>query len=131
MKLEECPVRRTMKFIGGKWKPIILFYLKEGTKRSAELSRRIPEASSKVLTEQLRELERDGVIRRKIHATVPPKVEYSLTELGDSLRPVLQALCDWGRKIDDHGKPPQRVPREAKRNAINRDLFGTAVKHAL
>ena len=97
MKLEDCPVHATMKFIGGKWKPIILNYLKEGKKRSAELARYIPEASGKVLTAQLRELERDGIIRRKIFPTVPAKVEYSLTDLGKSLRPVLKALADWGR----------------------------------
>jgi DNA-binding HxlR family transcriptional regulator len=114
MKLEECPVRRTMKFIGGKWKPIILFYLKEGTKRSAELSRRIPEASPKVLTEQLRELERDGLIQREIFPTVPAKVQYSLTERGNSLQPVLQAMCDWARKIDHGDKPRQDVPHETE-----------------
>jgi DNA-binding HxlR family transcriptional regulator len=65
-------------------------------KRSAELARYIPEASGKVLTAQLRELERDGIIRRKIFPTVPPKVEYSLTDLGKSLRPALKALADWG-----------------------------------
>lgn len=90
-----------MKFIGGKWKPIILYYLKEGTKRFAELARYIPQASGKVLTAQLRELERDGIIRRKIFPTVPPKVEYSLTVLGKSLRPVLEALADWGQT---HGR---------------------------
>ena len=99
MKLEECPVHHTMKFIGGKWKPIILYFLQEGTKRSAELSRQIPEASAKMLTQQLRELERDGVVQRKIYATMPPKVEYSLTELGDSLRPVMKSLCDWGDAV--------------------------------
>ena len=97
MKLTDCPVHDTMKFIGGKWKPIILYYLKEGTKRSAELARYIPQASGKVLTAQLRELERDGIIRRTIFPTVPPKVEYSLTVLGESLRPVLKALADWGQ----------------------------------
>jgi len=101
MKLEDCPVRGTLKFIGGKWKPIILCHLKEGKKRSAELARYIPEASGKVLTAQLRELEKDGIIRRKIFPSVPPKVEYSLTELGKSLRPVLQALADWNK---NHGR---------------------------
>jgi DNA-binding HxlR family transcriptional regulator len=130
MKLEECPVHRTLKFIGGKWKPIILFYLKEGTKRSSELSRRIPQASPKVLTQQLRELERDGVIRRKIHPAVPPRVEYSLTQLGNSLRPVLQAMCDWGMKIDDSEKPRQDIARGTNNEgAIDSNLLATAVKN--
>ena len=98
MRLEDCSVHDAMKFIGGKWKPIILYYLKHGPKRSAELGRYVPEASSKVLTAQLRELERDGIIHRKVFPTVPPKVQYSLTPLGQTLRPVLQALGDWGKK---------------------------------
>jgi len=97
MKPEDCPVHRAMKFIGGKWKPIILFYLKDGTIRSADLARQIPEVSGKVLTSQLRELERDGIIARRIYPSVPPKVEYSMTPLGESIRPVLKALAEWGR----------------------------------
>ena len=96
MKLEECPVHVAMKFIGGKWKPIILYYLKEGSKRSAELARCIPQASGKVLTAQLRELERDGIIERHLLPTVPVSVTYSLTKLGATLSPVLKALAIWG-----------------------------------
>jgi DNA-binding HxlR family transcriptional regulator len=98
MKLEDCHVHDTIRFIGGKWKPIILYYLKDGKKRAGALANYVPEASGKVLTAQLRELERDGLIHRKIFPTVPPKVEYSLTDLGESLRPVLKALADWGKK---------------------------------
>ena len=109
MKLQDCPVHHTLRFIGGKWKPIILYYLKEGTKRSSELSRQIPEASGKVLTAHLRELERDGIIRRTVFATVPPTVEYSLTEVGNSLRPVLEALADWGKTHGLKAKAQQPV----------------------
>ena len=91
-----CPVKATMDLIGGKWKPIILYYLKEGTQRFGELQRLIPHATKKMLTQQLRELEGDEIIRRKIYHQVPPKVEYSLSEHGKSLKPVLEAMAAWG-----------------------------------
>ena len=94
--LSECPVRATLGVLGGKWKPVILFYLGEGTHRFSELRRRLPEATQKMLTQQLRELEADGVIVRKIHPQVPPKVEYSLTPYGRTLKPVLKEICRWG-----------------------------------
>ena len=87
---------RTLEVIGGKWKPIILHYLSEAPRRSGELGRLIPQASGKMLTQQLRELEADKIIRRKIYRQVPPKVEYILTPLGESLRPVMIAMCAWG-----------------------------------
>jgi DNA-binding HxlR family transcriptional regulator len=78
------------------WKPIILHYLSEAPRRSGELGRLIPQASGKMLTRQLRELEADKIIRRKIYRQVPPKVEYILTPLGESLRSVMLAMCAWG-----------------------------------
>jgi DNA-binding HxlR family transcriptional regulator len=96
MKYKECPITRTLEVIGGKWKPIILHYLSEAPRRSGELGRLIPQASGKMLTQQLRELEADKIIRRKIYRQVPPKVEYILTPLGESLRPVMIAMCAWG-----------------------------------
>ena len=96
MKYKECPIVRTLEVIGGKWKPIILHYLSEAPRRSGELGRLIPQASGKMLTQQLRELEADKIIRRKIYRQVPPKVEYILTPLGESLRPVMIAMCAWG-----------------------------------
>src|SRR5215472_3989324 len=96
MKPEDCPVRVTVSVIGGKWKPLILFYLKHRTMRFNEFRRMIPEATKKVLTQQLRALERDGIITRKIYPEVPPRVEYSLSEYGESLRPVLASMADWG-----------------------------------
>jgi DNA-binding HxlR family transcriptional regulator len=96
MKYKECPIVRTLEVIGGKWKPIILHYLSQAPHRSGELGRLIPQASGKMLTQQLRELEADKIIRRKIYRQVPPKVEYTLTPLGESLRPVMIAMCAWG-----------------------------------
>ena len=87
---------RTLEVIGRKWKPITLHYLSEAPRRSGELGRLIPQASGKMLTQQLRELEADKIVRRKIYRQVPPKVEYILTPLGESLRPVMIAMCAWG-----------------------------------
>lgn len=98
MDLKKCPVHAAVVVLGGKWKPIILFYLKEGTRRFGELRRLVPGATQKMLTQQLRELERDGIVTRKVYHQVPPKVEYSLTTYGRTLRPVLEELCKWGEK---------------------------------
>jgi len=98
MKIDEfnCPVKATMEIIGGKWKPIILYYLKDGTQRFGELQRLIPNITKKMLTQQLRELERDKIIERKVFHQVPPKVEYSLSKYGKSLKPVLELMANWG-----------------------------------
>ncbi|HEY0945876.1 MAG TPA: helix-turn-helix domain-containing protein [Opitutaceae bacterium] len=96
MNYNQCPIMRTLEVIGGKWKPIILHYLEVEPRRAGELARLIPHASPKVLTEQLRELERDGVISRTVHSVVPPRVDYALTVLGQSLVPLLDAMCQWG-----------------------------------
>jgi DNA-binding HxlR family transcriptional regulator len=98
MKYNECPVMRTLEVMGGKWKPIILHYLNEAPRRSGELSRLIPQATGKMLTQQLREMQRDGIVKRKIYHQVPPKVEYSLTARGDSLRPIILAMCTWAEE---------------------------------
>jgi DNA-binding HxlR family transcriptional regulator len=93
-----CPVKLTTDVIGGKWKPLILFYLENGTQRFGELRRLIPGMTKKMLTQHLRDLERDEVIRRKVYAVVPPKVEYSLTKHGQSLKPILKLMSAWGAK---------------------------------
>ena len=102
---EGCPVEATLKIIGGRWKGIALFHLlMEGTLRFNELKRKCAGVTQRMLTKQLRELEADGIISRKVYAEVPPKVEYSLTKKGDSLRPILLALKDWGLKNALSGK---------------------------
>src|SRR5882724_10755079 len=91
-----CPVKLTTSVIGGKWKPLILFYLEGGTLRFGELQKLIPGMTKKMLTQHLRDLERDEVVRRKVYAVVPPKVEYSLTRHGESLKPILKLMSAWG-----------------------------------
>ncbi|SDF14137.1 winged helix-turn-helix transcriptional regulator [Sporolituus thermophilus] len=91
-------VKTTLKTIGGKWKPVILCFLKEGVMRFSELKREIPEITEKMLTQQLRELEQDGIISRKVYPQVPPKVEYSLTEYGQTIQEVLDVMYKWGRQ---------------------------------
>ena len=91
-----CSVEAAISLIDGKWKCVILFHLEEGTLRFNEIRRRIPGVTQRMLTNQLRELEADGLVHRKIYAEVPPKVEYSLSPLGRSLSPVLVALKHWG-----------------------------------
>jgi len=94
----ECPVRLTAETIGGKWKPLILYYLEGGTRRFSELQRLIPGTNKKMLTKHLRELERDELVHRNVFAQVPPRVEYSLTRHGQSLRPILVQMSAWGKK---------------------------------
>jgi DNA-binding HxlR family transcriptional regulator len=91
-------VEATLEVIGGKWKCVILCHLTRGKKRTSELKRLIPNITQKMLTQQLRELEKDGVINRIVHNQVPPKVEYELSEYGWSLKGILDALCAWGEK---------------------------------
>jgi DNA-binding HxlR family transcriptional regulator len=92
----KCPAEATLHVIGGRWKVIILWHLFQGRQRFSALRRGIKGITQKVLTQQLRELERDGIVHREVFPTVPPKVEYSLTPRGETLRPVLQAMCAWG-----------------------------------
>jgi DNA-binding HxlR family transcriptional regulator len=102
MPLEESDgtvfVQTTLKIIGGKWKLLILWNLREQEKRFSELKRLIPEISEKMLVQQLRELERDEIVNRKVETDVPLKVTYSFTEYGKTLIPIFQPLCDWGRE---------------------------------
>jgi DNA-binding HxlR family transcriptional regulator len=93
-----CPVKLTAEVIGGKWKPLILFYLEDKTRRFSELQRLIPGTTKKMLTKHLRELERDEIVHRKVFAQVPPRVEYSLTRHGQSLRPILMQMSSWGKR---------------------------------
>ena len=94
--LPACPVETTLTLIGDKWKVLILRDLLPGTKRFGELKRSIGNISQKVLTAQLRDMEEKGLVSRKVYAEVPPRVEYTLTELGYSLSPILDAMKAWG-----------------------------------
>lgn len=91
-----CPVEATLDVIGGKWKCVILFHLLSGTKRFNEMRRLMPDVTQRMLTRQLRELESDQIIERTVYPEVPPKVEYSLTDFGRTLEPILRMLQQWG-----------------------------------
>lgn len=94
---EECTVEAALEVIGGKWKLVILGHLLEGTKRFGELDRALPGITPRMLTRQLRELETDGLVLRTVYQQVPPKVEYSVTAVGESLRAITDQLEQWGR----------------------------------
>ena len=98
MDEDQCPVKTTLGVIGGKWKPLILYFLKDGAVRFSDLRRSVPDVTQKMLTDRLRELEADGIVRRKVYPQVPPKVEYSLTAYGKTLAPILEAMATWGTK---------------------------------
>ena len=109
-----CSVEATVSLIDGKWKCVILFHLVQGTVRFNELRRRLPGITQRMLTNQLRELEADGLIVRTVYAEVPPKVEYSLSPLGQTMRPVLGALKLWGdANIHLFGKASSRLAEAA------------------
>jgi len=91
-----CPVEVTLNLIDGKWKGVILYHLQAGTCRFGELRRRMPRITQRMLTKQLRALEEDGLITRKVYPEVPPRVEYALSEIGEQLRPVIDVLNAWG-----------------------------------
>ena len=99
-----CPVEATVKIMGGKYKPVILWNLADGKMRYGQIHSVIPAVTDKVLTQQLREMERDGLISRKVYPQVPPKTEYSLTDFGKTLMPVLDAMCNWGRDYLEQSK---------------------------
>jgi DNA-binding HxlR family transcriptional regulator len=106
----ECPIQAIVGVIGGKWKLSILYQLFQGTKRYGELKRLVPKATERMLTLQLRELELSGIVQRTVYPEVPPKVEYSLTELGLSLEPVLRTMLDWSEKyLQQEGKQLREV----------------------
>jgi DNA-binding HxlR family transcriptional regulator len=108
-----CPVEAAVDVFGGKWKATILWRLQGRTWRFAELRRQLPGITEKMLTQQLRELEADSIVNRRVFPTMPPRVEYSLTEYGRSLKRALRAICDWGTKhmerIGAAATPPLRT----------------------
>ena len=96
-----CPVEAALEALGGKWKGLILFHLKDGTRRFNELRRLIPDITQRTLTRQLRELEEDQIVERTVYPEVPPRVEYELTDFGKTLIPILEALYEWGKEYID------------------------------
>ena len=102
--ISECPVETAMLLISNKWKIFVLNELLSGTKRFNELLRAIPSISQKVLTQNLRSMEEDGLVTRQVFAEVPPRVEYTLSELGDSLTPVIDALSAWGTRYREYAE---------------------------
>jgi len=98
----KCPIETVIQVLGGKWKPLILWHLLDSARRFNELEKLIPEVTQKMLAQHLRELENDRLVTRTIYPSVPPKVEYSLSEYGKTMVPVLEAMCAWG---ETHNAP--------------------------
>lgn len=97
-----CPIEAVMNIIGGKYKTIIIWHLVDTTLRFNQLQKAIPQATPKMLSLQLKELEAHGIVNRVLYPVVPPKTEYSLTELGTTLVPIVQSLCQWGKDYYEH-----------------------------
>lgn len=100
-----CPAERTLAVIGGRWKVVILYHLFQGTHRFSELKKKITGITQKMLAQQLREMESDGVVSRQVYPQVPPKVEYSLTPIGRTLQPIVKAMCCWGKSTNAMCEP--------------------------
>ena len=100
-KTYHCAMDVTMDYIGGKWKTVVLWYLRNKTMRFGELKKQIPDITEKMLSLQLKALEEDGLVKREVYPEVPLRVEYSLTEFGKSLVPVLDAIAKWGRSLGE------------------------------
>jgi len=108
-----CPMEVTLELIGGKWKALLLWHLMGGTLRFHELRALVPQVTPKMLTQQLRDLEKDDLIERKVYPVVPPKVEYSLTEFGKSLIPILDVMCNWGSEYIEKNNIVIKCQKEA------------------
>lgn len=96
-----CAMDITNRYVGGKWKTVVLWYLRNKTMRFGELKKQIPEITEKMLSLQLKSLEEDGLVKRKVYAEIPLRVEYSLTDFGKTIIPVLEAIAKWGRELGD------------------------------
>lgn len=114
-KTYHCAMDVTMDYIGGKWKTVILWYLRNEAKRFGELKKHIPAITEKMLTLQLREMESKGVVKRKIYREVPPRVEYFLTEEGKTMIPMLEEIAAWGRRKSKNEGRIVEVVRESKK----------------
>ncbi|GIP26657.1 MarR family transcriptional regulator [Paenibacillus sp. J23TS9] len=121
----ECRVETALEILVGKWKPVILFQLfSNGTMRFSELQKAIPDITKKMLTSQLRELENHDIVHRKIYQQIPPKVEYSITEYGIGMTPVLQAMNDWGMAHVEHLNELYGEVREVESFEVKDELVG-------
>lgn len=118
IELPACPVETTLKLIGDKWKVLILRDLMVGTKRFGELRKSVGNVSPKVLTAQLRAMEESGLVHREVYAEVPPRVEYSLTKLGRSLKPILDAMWSWGEEYKNSITAVENSDATSQRNAL-------------
>jgi DNA-binding HxlR family transcriptional regulator len=108
-RTEACPIEELMDMIGGRWKVFILWELIQNPRRSSELRKSIPPITQKVFTEQIRDLEESGLVKRTIYPTVPPRVEYEATELGQSLREILKSMCHWSSENMDKVRDCRRT----------------------
>jgi len=111
-----CPVEATLDLIDGKWKGVLLFHLQSGTQRFNALKRNLPNITQRMLTKQLRELEASGLVLRTVYAEVPPRVEYTLTPLGESLQPIIGALKHWGEGYLKRSAESEVLPRRNGRS---------------
>ena len=107
--LDFCPIETTLAVVGGKWKALILYHLKFGPARFNVLKRLIPAVTQRMLTQHLRDLEADGIVLRDVKAVVPPHVEYSITPLGRTLMPILEAMVEWGSRNDHLRRRKERA----------------------
>lgn len=114
-----CAMDITMHFIGGKWKTVVLWYLRNKTLRFGELKKQIPDITEKMLSIQLKSLEEDGLVKREVFAEVPLRVEYSMTDFGKSLIPILEAVAKWGRHLGEtKGDLIELKPKEQKKEKL-------------
>ena len=104
---EVCPLNTAVEALGGRWKPLIVYQLRRSRRRFSELQRAIPEVTRQMLTQQLRQLEADGIVLRTVHPVIPPRVDYELTAMGKELEPVLIALEKWGGRVLIHRDSPK------------------------
>jgi DNA-binding HxlR family transcriptional regulator len=114
-KTYHCAMDITMNFIGGKWKTVVLWYLRNKTLRFGELNKLIPDMTEKMLSIQLKQLEEDGLVKREVFADVPLRVEYSLTEFGKSLKPVLESIAKWGRELGEKDGKMEEVKVKSRK----------------
>lgn len=115
-----CALDVTMELVGGKWKTIVLWYLRKDKKRFSELRKLIPGITEKMLSLQLRQLEKDGFVSRKVFPEVPPRVEYTLTAHGKTLLPLLEEIAKWGRMVGKKYGSVEKVDRPAKKKAARK-----------